>query len=68
VRRQAERWRADVRPGAIGFLGSTVGVADDGRFYAFARFVDAASANANSDRPEQSAWWADTAQLFAGEP
>jgi hypothetical protein len=68
IRRQGERWRADVQPGAIGFLGSTVGVSDDGTFYAFARFADAASARANSDRPEQGAWWEETAKLFDGEP
>ena len=66
VRRQGERWNTDVRPGAIGFLGSTVGVSDDGTFYAFARFADAASARANSERPEQSAWWSETAKLFDG--
>jgi hypothetical protein len=68
VRRQGERWRDEVQPGAIGFLGSTVGVADDGTFYAFARFVDAASARANSERPQQSAWWQGMVKLFDGEP
>ena len=68
IRRQGERWREAVLPGAIGFLGSTVGVSDDGTFYAFARFADAASARANSDRPEQGAWWEETAKLFEGEP
>ena len=51
VRRQGERWNTDVRPGAIGFLGSTVGVSEGGTFFAIARFADAASARANwSDR------------------
>jgi hypothetical protein len=68
LRRQSERWREEVRPGAIGFLGSTVGIADDGTFIAFARFADAASAQANSDRPEQSAWWEETKKYFDGEP
>jgi hypothetical protein len=68
VRKQSERWTSEVRPGAIGFLGSTVGVADDGTFFAFARFADAASAKANAARPEQSAWWDETSRLFDGEP
>jgi hypothetical protein len=68
VRRQDERWRAEVMPGAKGFLGSTVGVAADGTFYAFARFSDEAAARANSTRPEQSAWWTETAKCFEGEP
>ena len=68
VRRQGERWNTDVRPGAIGFLGSTVGVSEGGTFFAIARFADAASARANSERPEQSAWWSETAKLFAAEP
>ena len=57
VRRQDERWRKEMMPGAKGFLGSTIGVADDGTFYAFARFVDEAAAQANSARAEQGAWW-----------
>ena len=68
VRRQDERWRAEVLPGAKGFLGSTVGVATDGTFFAFARFADEAAAKANSTRPEQSAWWNETAKYFEGEP
>jgi hypothetical protein len=55
-------------PGAKGFLGSTVGVADDNRFLAFVRFSDAAAARANSERPEQSAWWAEFSKCLEGEP
>jgi hypothetical protein len=68
LRRQSERWRDEVRPGAVGFLGGTAGVADDGTFVVFARFADEAAAKANSARPEQSAWWEETAKLFDGEP
>jgi hypothetical protein len=68
LRQQLERWRADLRPGAAGFLGSTGGVADDGTVVLVARFADTASARANSDRPEQGEWWARTATFFAGEP
>jgi hypothetical protein len=66
VRRQSDRWRDDVRPGAKGFLGSTIGVADDGTVVVFARFEDEASAKANSDRPEQSAWWEETSKYIDG--
>jgi hypothetical protein len=68
VRRQNERWRKEVQPGATGFLGSTVGVAADGTFVALARFADEAAAKKNSARAEQSAWWAETAKMFDGEP
>src|SRR5207244_7773366 len=67
-RRQNDRWRKEVQPGATGFLGSTVGVAADGTFIALARFADEAAAKKNSARAEQSAWWADTAKTFDGEP
>jgi hypothetical protein len=68
LRRQSERWRDEVRPGAIGFLGSTIGIADDGTFVAIARFADEKSARANNDRPEQSAWWEETSKYFDGAP
>jgi quinol monooxygenase YgiN len=68
MRKRSESWREELRPGAKGFLGSTVGVADDGTFIVFARFADEAAARANSDRPEQAAWWAETAKLIDGEP
>lgn len=65
---QLDKWRAELKPGATGFLGSTCGVADDGTFILLARFQDADSANANSQRPEQGEWWSETAPLFDGEP
>jgi hypothetical protein len=58
--RQFEKWISDLRPGAIGFLGATSGMTDDGRFITVARFESAESAQRNSDRPEQGAWWAET--------
>jgi hypothetical protein len=66
--RQLDRWREEVRPGATGFLGSTAGVAEDGTFIAVARFADEAAAQANSGRPEQSAWWEETSKYFDGDP
>jgi hypothetical protein len=68
LRRQLEQWRSDLKPGAVGFEGSTVGIADDGTFIALARFADAESAQRNSDRPEQGAWWEETSKYLDGEP
>lgn len=56
-RRQADKWRTDLRPGAVGFLGSTEGVTEDGRFIVVARFESAEAAAKNNDRPEQGEWW-----------
>jgi hypothetical protein len=68
VRAQLDRWAAEVAPGAVGWLGSTSGVADDGTLIALARFESDEAARQNSDRPEQTAWWQQTATLFTGEP
>jgi len=67
LRAAMDRWLHEVEPGSIGWLGSTGGVTEDGRFILFARFSSAEEAMRNSDRPEQSAWWAETSRLFAGE-
>jgi hypothetical protein len=60
LRHQFDRWNADLRPGATGFLGSTGGVTDDGRLVMLARFEPEEAARQNSERPEQGAWWAET--------
>ena len=52
----------------MGWLGTTSGVTDDGTFVALARFESPEAAQQNSDRPEQGAWWEQTAALFSGEP
>jgi hypothetical protein len=67
VRAAMERWTRDLAPGASGWLGSTAGVAEDGRFAAFARFESADAARRNSDRPEQDAWWSDVSKAFTGD-
>ena len=67
LRQQLDRWNEELRPGAAGFLGTTGGVSDDGRGVFLARFDSAAEAKANSDRPAQGQWWADTASCFDGE-
>ena len=62
LRDQMQAWARDVKPGAVGFLGSTAGVTEDGIFIAMARFESEDAARQNSDRPEQSQWWEQTAQ------
>jgi hypothetical protein len=66
LHRQMDRWEADLRPGAAGFVGSTGGVTDDGVGFAIARFESAAAAKANSERAEQGAWWSETEKCFDG--
>ena len=67
VRAAFDRWDRELAPGATGWLGSTAGVTDDGRFIALARFESEEAARRNSGRPEQDRWWAETARLFTGE-
>jgi hypothetical protein len=52
-----DAWQEEVRPGAIGYLGVTAGVGEGGKAFTLVRFEDEASARANSDRPEQGAWF-----------
>ena len=66
LRRQADRWEQEVRPGAIGFLGSTGGVTDDGRVIVVARFESEEAARRNSARDEQGTWWAETEKYLDG--
>jgi hypothetical protein len=67
LRSAMDRWTRELAPGSVGWLGSTGGVTDDGRFVAVARFESADAAARNSDRPEQTAWWEETQRLFDGE-
>jgi hypothetical protein len=60
-----DRWDRELSSGATGWLGSTEGVTDDGRFIALVRFESEAAARRNSQRPEQDRWWRETSQLFA---
>jgi hypothetical protein len=57
-----DRWREELAPGAVGWLGSTAGVTDDGTLVVVARFESAEDAGRNSDRPEQGEWWASLAE------
>ena len=65
--RQNERWEQELAPAAKGYLGMTGGVADDGTAIFLARFESEQAAEANSDRPEQGAWWNETAKYFDGD-
>jgi hypothetical protein len=67
LRRQGERWMAELRPGAKGFLGATEGITDDGHSITVVRFESATAAQANSDRPEQGQWWAETEKYYDGD-
>lgn len=62
-----ERWAAEVKPGATGWLGATGGIADDDTFVMTVRFESAEAARRNSERPEQSAWWAETSKCLEGD-
>ncbi len=68
VRKQLDKWLAEVAPGAVGWLGSTSGVTEDGQAVALARFESEEAARQNSARPEQGAWWTEMAALFDGDP
>ncbi len=68
LRAALDRWLEDVRPGSIGWLGSTAGITDDGTVVVVARFESAEAAERNSRRPEQSRWWEETSRLLDGEP
>jgi hypothetical protein len=67
VRAALDRWAQELAPGASGWLGTTAGVTDDGRFIAAARFESEEAARRNSDRPEQDRWWSETSKLFSGK-
>jgi hypothetical protein len=67
LRSQIDEWLKQLAPGAAGWLGHTAGVAPDGTFFAAVRFESADAATANSNRPEQGAWWAETSRWIEGD-
>jgi hypothetical protein len=67
MRAAVERWRADLAPGAEGFIGTTGGVTSDGRFIGVVRFESEDAARANSERPEQGEWWSTASSNFDGD-
>lgn len=68
ARERLESWVSELGPRAEGWLGSTGGVTDDGTLVLLARFASEDAARANSERPEQGEWWAETEKVFQGQP
>jgi hypothetical protein len=68
VRPVVDRWMKELGPTANGWLGSTSGITDDNELFVLVRFESEEAARANSDKPEQGAWWADMEKVFDGEP
>jgi hypothetical protein len=66
--RQLDKLGTEEVPPAAGWLGATGGITDDGRYIACVRFESAEAAKANSERPEQGAWFAETQKCFAEPP
>jgi hypothetical protein len=64
---QVEKWRRDIRPKTTGFLGFTTGVTADDYMITVARFESQDKARADSDLPEQGAWFEETSKAFDGE-
>lgn len=65
VRERFVAWKRDVQP--TGYLGSTHGLALDGPWISVVRFESELAARRCSERPEQSAWWKETSNLFEDE-
>lgn len=65
LRRQLDKLQTELQA-AAGWLGSTGGITDDGRYIACVRFESPEAAEASSERPEQGAWFAETEKCFAG--
>lgn len=63
-----DKWQQELRPGATGYLGGTVGVSADGTFVAVIQFTDDAAAKENANRPEQDAFFKEMSQHIDGEP
>jgi hypothetical protein len=68
MRARMDDWQQKLRPGAVGYLGTTAGFLDDGSVVICARFESQDAAMQNSSRPEQDAWFAETSAMFGGEP
>jgi hypothetical protein len=66
IKGATDRWVRDLAQGADGWLGSTGGTTEDGRYITVVRFESEDTARRNSDRPELGRWWAETEKLFDG--
>ncbi len=66
LHRQLDVWERDLKPGAVGYLGSTGGCTSNGDCIMVVRFESREAATRNSERPEQTEWWHETEQCFDG--
>lgn len=64
MREALEDWLQRLAPGAEGWLGSTMGVTDDGHLLGIARFESAEAARRNSGRAQQGEWFSGVEKLF----
>jgi hypothetical protein len=67
LRALAESWRDEGGTGAVGWLGGTFGITDDGDFLGVIRFTSREDAMANSARPETHAFAERLGALMDGQ-
>src|SRR3954468_21804489 len=67
LRASLDRWLEELRPDAVGWLGSTTRGTDDRSFVGVVTFESAEAADRNSRRPEQGRWWAEASSHLDGE-
>jgi hypothetical protein len=67
LRKMWEKAEQELTPGAIGYLGATGGIADEGTMLVVARFESQDAARQNSNRPEQTAWFQELLQYVDGD-
>jgi hypothetical protein len=68
LRRLLQRWDAELKPGATGFLGATAGASPGSGAIVFVRFVDEAAAVWDREHPEHAAWWQELMEVFDEPP
>src|SRR3954465_491678 len=66
LRAATDGWMEELAPGADGWLGSTAGVTDDGRFVVVVRFESADAARRNSERPGEGGGGAESSRALDG--
>lgn len=67
LKEQLDSWRDGPGKDAVGWLGMTAGVSEDGQFVALVRFESEEAARANSERPEQDAFAQEMSGHFEGD-
>lgn len=68
LHRLLDQWDQELRPGAVGYLGSTGGCTTAGDCILVVRFESREAAMRNSGRPEQTAWWHEMEACFDTPP